>query len=246
MVTAKQIFEYLNEVMPFEMQESWDNSGLLVDAGTQTDKVMCCLDVTKAAVDKAIAENCRVIVSHHPVIFSSIKSLDCESILFKLVQNGISVISAHTNFDKYPLGTSWQLMQFCGVEGEAVQNEYAFAVKLDREESFDGFLKKVKENTKINLQYVKSNENITKVFVVAGSGKGMTEEIVAAGCDCVVTGESNYHDMLDLKELGISCICLGHDESEKISVQTFAKLISEKFAEVKTVCYIEENLVKYI
>jgi len=246
MVTAKQIFEYFNSIMPFETQESWDNSGLLVDSGVAADKVLCCLDVTKAAVDKAIAENCKVIVSHHPVIFSSIKSLDCDSILFKLIQNGISVISAHTNFDKYEFGTTAKLIEFCGIEGEKEQNEYAFTVTLPKTEKFDDFLAKIKENTKINLQFVKSCEDITKIMVVAGSGKGMTEEIVVAGCDCLVTGESSYHDMLDLKELGVSCICLGHDESEKISVPTFAQLIEEKFSDVKTVCYIEKSLIEYI
>ena len=245
MVNVKDIYNYLNEIMPFETQESWDNSGLLINSGVQTDRVLCCLDVTKAAVDKAIEENCKVIVSHHPVIFSSIKHLDCESIVFKLIQNGISVISAHTNFDKYEKGTSAKLIEFCGIEGESVQNEYAFAVTLSGVKVFDEFIQSIKENTKLNLQYVKAKENITKVMVVAGSGKGMTEEIVAAGCDCIVTGESSYHDMLDLKELGISTICLGHDESEKISVTTIAEIIRNKF-EIDTVVYTESGIVNYI
>ncbi|MBR2029006.1 MAG: Nif3-like dinuclear metal center hexameric protein [Oscillospiraceae bacterium] len=245
MVTAKQVFEYLDEVMPFETQEKWDNSGLLLNSNTKTDRILCCLDVTKAAVDKAVKEKCGIIVSHHPVIFSSIKSLDSDSILFMLIQNNISVISAHTNFDKYKYGTSAKLIDFCGLCGEKEQNEFAFAVILPQEENFDVFLGRLKDKVKIKLQFVKSSENITKVMVVAGSGKGMTEEIVAAGCDCLVTGESSYHDMLDLKELGISTICLGHDESEKISVETFAELISEQFG-VKTVVYTEDSLVNYI
>ena len=93
---------------------------------------------------------------------------------------------------------------------------------------------------------LKSSENITKLFVVAGSGKGMNDEIIAAGCDCVVTGELGYHDMLDLSQAGVSCVCLGHDESEKISVQTLADIIGEKFADTETVCYIADSLVKYI
>ena len=245
MITAKQVFEYLNEVMPFETQEKWDNSGLIVNSNTETDKVLCCLDVTKAAVEKAVEEKCGIIISHHPVIFSSIKSLDSESILFKLVQNNISVISAHTNFDKYPLGTSAKLTDFCGIKGEREQIEFAFAVTLPESESFNDFLCRVKENTKVNLQFVKSSENITKIMVAAGSGKGMTEEIVAAGCDCIVTGESSYHDMLDLKEIGVSTICLGHDISENISVSTLAELAERQFG-VETVVYTEESIVNYI
>ena len=246
MVNAKDIYNYLNDIMPFDTQEKWDNSGLLVNCGNSCKKILCCLDVTKAAVDKAIAEDCQLIVSHHPVIFSAIKSLDSDSILMKLIQNNISVISAHTNFDKYQFGTSYRLAQFCGIKGNGELLELGLSVAMEEAETFDSFAGKVRTKTNIPLQCSNGSENVNRVFVIAGSGKGMTEEIVAAGCDCVITGESSYHDMLDLKELGISCICLGHDESEKISVDTLAKLINDKFDSVKAVSYIEESLVKYI
>ena len=61
MVNPKDIYNYLNDIMPFEIQEKWDNSGLLVNCGTAVEKVLCCLDVTKAAVDKAEEENCQLI-----------------------------------------------------------------------------------------------------------------------------------------------------------------------------------------
>ena len=246
MVNAKDIYNYLNDIMPFETQEKWDNSGLLVNCGNCVEKILCCLDVTKAAVDKAVAEGCQLIVSHHPVIFSGIKSLDSDSILMKIIQNNISVISAHTNFDKYQFGTSYRLAQFCGVKGNGEYVDFGLAIALEEPEFFNNFVEKIKQNVKISLQYTKGKETVNRVFVIAGSGKGMTEEILAAGCDCVITGESSYHDMLDLKELGISTICLGHDESEKISVDTLTKLINERFDSVKAVSYIEESLVKYI
>ena len=246
MVNAKDIYNYLNDIMPFEAQEKWDNSGLLVNCGNSVENILCCLDVTKAAVDKAIAESCQLIVSHHPVIFSGIKSLDSDSILMKLIQNNISVISAHTNFDKYQFGTSYRLAQFCGVKGNGEYVDFGLAIALEEPEVFNNFVEKIKQNVKIALQYTKSKETVNRVFVIAGSGKGMTEEILAAGCDCVITGESSYHDILDLKELGISTICLGHDESEKISVDTLANLINERFDSVKAISHIEESLVKYI
>jgi dinuclear metal center YbgI/SA1388 family protein len=246
MITAKQLYNYLDTVFPFETQEKWDNSGLLVDSAAQTGRVLCCLDVTKQAVEMAVKENCKIILSHHPVIFSGIKSLDGSSILVQLVKNDISVISAHTNFDKYSLGTSWRLAQHCGICGETVLDGYMVTVEMENKTDFDSFIASVKEKTQIPLQYVKAAETVSKVMVVAGSGKDMTSEIVAAGCDCIVTGESSYHDMLDLSQLGVSCICLGHDESEKISVETLADTVKTGFPQVETVCYIAEGIVKYI
>lgn len=245
MVKVKEIYEYLNSVMPFETQEKWDNSGLLVDMDAAADKVLCCLDVTKAAVDKAVEKGCGIIVSHHPVIFSGIKNLDSSSILVKLIKNDISVISAHTNFDRYEFGTSSKLAEYCGLCGEKEQFDFAVTIKLDESVDFETLLNTVKNNTRLPLQYAKGGA-VSKVFVVAGSGKSMTEEILAAGCDCVITGESSYHDMLDLSQMGIGTICLGHDESEKISVETLAKLINKHFENVVTVCHTEESLVKFV
>lgn len=245
MVKAKEIYNLLNETMPFDTQEKWDNSGLLLDMNKETDKVLCCLDVTSEAVDRAISEGCGIIVSHHPVIFSAIKKLDDTSILVKLIKNDISVISAHTNFDRYSYGTSYKLAQFCSLEGEKEQCDVAVTVKLEKPAEFEALLETVKSNTHLPLTYAKGN-TVNKVFVVAGSGKGMTEEILAAGCDCVITGESSYHDMLDLSQLGIGTICLGHDESEKISVKTLADIVSGKFADITTVCFTEDSLSNYI
>lgn len=246
MITAKQLYNYLDTVFPFETQEKWDNSGLLVDSNVPADKVLCCLDVTKQAVQRAVETGCRIILAHHPVIFSGIKSLDTTSVLVQLIKNDISVICAHTNFDKYSFGTSSRLAQFCGLCGETELNEYMVTVELENKTDFDSFAAQVKENVKIPLQYVKGAQTVSRVIVVAGSGKDMTAEIVAAGCDCIITGESSYHDMLDLSQLGVSCICLGHDESEKISVETLAETVKQGFPQVETVCYIADSLVKYI
>ncbi len=246
MVKAKDIYNLLNDIMPFETQEKWDNSGLLVNSDRATDKILCCLDVTKESVDKAVEENCGIIVSHHPVIFSGIKKIDSEHILFKLIKNDISVVSAHTNFDRYAFGTSCRLAEFCGLCGDMEAADFAVTVKPDEKLCFDSFVSNIKENVKIPIQYVKASDTVSKIFVVAGSGKSMTDEIVAAGCDCVVTGESSYHDMLDLSQIGVSTVCLGHDESEKISVETLADIIKGNFSDVETVCYIADSLVKYI
>ena len=246
MITANEIYLALDKIMPFETQEKWDNSGLLINSGCASEKIICCLDVTKDVVEKAIQEKCNIIISHHPVIFSAIKSLDSNSILHKIIKNNISVISAHTNFDKYKYGTCFKLSEFCGLHGEIEYQEIGIVVKLYENCDFEKFLIKVKNSVGIPVQYVKGNNKILKVFVIAGSGKGMVEEIISSDCDCVITGESGYHDMLDLKEAGISTICIGHDESEKISVETLAHIIRNEFRGIEVISFIEKGIINYL
>ena len=69
MTNAKRVNEILNEVAPYELAENWDNCGLLVDCGGDTDKILFALDVTGDSVKKAKELGCGMIVSHHPAIF---------------------------------------------------------------------------------------------------------------------------------------------------------------------------------
>ena len=68
-----EIITVLEEVAPLNLQESYDNSGLLIGSFNQyIDKVLITLDVTEAVIEEAIDENCGLIIAHHPIIFKGI------------------------------------------------------------------------------------------------------------------------------------------------------------------------------
>ena len=93
--------------MPVSLQESWDNSGLLIGFPEKhVKKVITCLEITEAvAARQAVAAGADMIVSHHPLIFSRHQKAQAtdsseDRAVMKLVSNGISVYSCHTPFDK--------------------------------------------------------------------------------------------------------------------------------------------------
>ena len=54
----KEIYENLNKIAPFEYQEEWDNSGLLIgDMNAEVNRILVTLDVTDEVVEQAIAAN---------------------------------------------------------------------------------------------------------------------------------------------------------------------------------------------
>ncbi|MFM8348742.1 MAG: Nif3-like dinuclear metal center hexameric protein [Bacteroidota bacterium] len=76
LITVHEVVSFLNEVAPFSLQESYDNSGLLAgDPGDQVNGILVSLDMTEAVVDEAIKKGCNVVVSHHPILFRPLKSL---------------------------------------------------------------------------------------------------------------------------------------------------------------------------
>ena len=104
MALISEIYSFLCDQAPLELQMSFDNSGLQIGCRDKNvDCVLLALDVTDDVVREAENKAAGLIITHHPLIFTGIKSIDGETPegrrLLKLAANGISVISMHTNLD---------------------------------------------------------------------------------------------------------------------------------------------------
>lgn len=111
----KELNRFLKSVMPLELAFDWDNIGLLIGDGEEDlTKVLLTLDVTSAAVDKAIKEKCNLILSHHPLIFGKINKIN-NPLYLKLIRARIDVISMHTNLDSIPTGVNKVLAERLGL-----------------------------------------------------------------------------------------------------------------------------------
>ena len=104
MVTMKDIAGAIERHAPVSLQESWDNCGLQVGSMSGTVcRVLTALDVTAEVVAEAIEKQVQCIVSHHPMIFKGLKSINLGTMQGKMIgdllQHGIHVYSAHTNLD---------------------------------------------------------------------------------------------------------------------------------------------------
>ena len=112
---CNEVIKYLEEWAPEETAWERDNVGLQVGSFKRDIKnIFLCLDVTPAAVDEAIRKSCNLIISHHPLLFQSIKKISTDKdsrslIIEKLIKNDITLYSAHTNLDFTKDGVSFAL-----------------------------------------------------------------------------------------------------------------------------------------
>ncbi|KAB2914070.1 MAG: Nif3-like dinuclear metal center hexameric protein [Bacteroidetes bacterium] len=100
----KDITQYLETIAPLALQESYDNSGLIVgDRQTPVKGILISLDCTEEVVQEAIEKGCNLIVSHHPIVFSGLKKITganyIERVVIKAIQNNIALYAIHTNLD---------------------------------------------------------------------------------------------------------------------------------------------------
>ena len=106
-----ELSSFLDSSFPLSFQEEWDNSGLQTgDPGMEISSALVALDVTEAVVEEAVRTGSNLILSHHPLIFSSIRKItgrsSDERIIMNSIRNNIAIYSAHTNLDMVSNGVS--------------------------------------------------------------------------------------------------------------------------------------------
>lgn len=116
MVNLKEITNYLENLAPLSLQESYDNSGLIVgDANANISSVLVTLDVTEEIIDEAIEKKAQLIVAHHPIIFLGLKKITgknyVERTIIKAIKNDIAIYAAHTNIDSITGGVNSKICE---------------------------------------------------------------------------------------------------------------------------------------
>jgi dinuclear metal center YbgI/SA1388 family protein len=104
-----------------ELQEDYDNAGLITgNAYWECSGVLCSLDVTMEVIEEAKAQNCNLILSHHPIIFRGLKRINgknyVENIVIEAIKNDIALYAAHTNLDNVLLGVSGMIAKKLGLK----------------------------------------------------------------------------------------------------------------------------------
>jgi len=224
----KKIFDFLNEISPFEFQEEWDNSGLLVGSFEQdVKKIYLTLDLDDEVIEKA--EENSLIIAHHPLIFKPLKNVVPTSfstkLLIKLIRKNISFIAMHTNFDKTHLN-KYVAEEILQLKGESF--DFIYTAEINK--PFDEFAAFVKEKFQIKcLKVVKCKDFIKTAALTTGAGMSLLPYVKA---DLFLTGDIKYHEAMDAKVRGVSLMDIGHYESEKFFVDALYRDIKDLKAEI--------------
>ncbi len=236
---VREIYEFINSIAPFSTAESWDNCGLLVGSySKECKKIMLALDITQSVAKQAIENGVDLIITHHPVIFSPLKSINFDSAVAKLVMAQIAVISSHTCFDTAQGGMNDILCEKLGLQGvRAVTADDGFSFRigfLDTPLSTKDFAKRTADvlDSKC-VSYSLGEKIISSVAVCSGSGGSISDLVTALRVDAFVTGELKYNNIIDLSEAGISSIVAGHFETEQIFKAAIRERILERFNDVE-------------
>jgi len=116
-----QLITHLETIAPPAYQEDYDNAGLIIgNPDQEINQVLISLDCIEAIVDEAIATNCQVIISHHPIVFKGLKKFNgktyVERVVEKAIRNNIALYAIHTNLDSVSDGVNAKICETLGLE----------------------------------------------------------------------------------------------------------------------------------
>ena len=244
MAKVKDFYAYLNSIAPFEAQEDWDNSGMLVgDENAEVTKAAVVLDITPEAVEKAKSVGANLIISHHPVIFNPIKSVVKGSLPYELVKVSVNAICCHTPLDIADGGTNDSLAELLGIKVIRAEDpilRLGTVEKTTAKELADSIAKKLGTT----VRYADAGRPIKKIAICTGSGCSLIE--AAGDIDAFITGDASHHNFLDCIQSGITLIAAGHYETEIVVVPVSVKKLSEQFPEIEIIDLKQDNPIKFI
>ena len=120
-MTIAKIIEALEQLAPPVYQEGYDNSGVLTGSvQVNCTGALIALDATEEVIDDALKHNCNLVIAHHPIIFSGLKSLSAknyiERTIIKALKNDICIYAIHTNLDNVFGGVSFEMGRRLGLK----------------------------------------------------------------------------------------------------------------------------------
>ena len=239
LATVNDLVELLEELMPSNLAEDWDNVGLMLGRkGKAVKKILLALDLSKEVVEQAVAQKIDLIITHHPAIFKKLKRVVDndwqQDLLLTLAENGIAVYSAHTNLDCVSTGVNDVLAKLLKLEDTEVLDDSNGLGRIGvvEETSLTEYAQVVK--TALKADYVvigDAGKKVHRVAVCGGAGSDLIDLALAKGADTLVTGDVKYNSAQQAVFSGLNIIDAGHQPTELPVLEKLADRLSLRLVE---------------
>ena len=233
-----EIYDILDSLSPFELQEKWDNSGLLLGSKEQDVKqIVLSVDIDFQMIRNSDEDT--LFILHHPLIFSGLKRLLWSeypaNLLKQMILKNHSMIAMHTNFDKTHLN-SYVFSKVLGFENFESQE---FICKAVGKWSGNELLKHIKNSLGLDvIRIVGYKDKINSVALTTGAGVSLMDIM---DVDLFLTGDIKYHDAMKAISKGLMLADIGHFESERY----FANALGEHLKNLPIPVIITQSVNPY-
>ncbi|MDX1685516.1 MAG: Nif3-like dinuclear metal center hexameric protein [Saprospiraceae bacterium] len=256
------ITNFLEAIAPLELQESYDNAGLIVgDPETELSSCLVALDATPDIVQEAARNGHKLIVAHHPIVFKGLKKINgknyVERAVIQAIKEDIAIYACHTNLDNVlQNGVNQKIAQRLDLHGLRILSTKSkedptigsgIFGELPQSMEEKDFMEYVKDHMKTQVirHTALLGKPIQKVAICGGAGSFLLEEAKKVDADVFITGDFKYHQFFDA-DGQLIILDIGHYESEQFTIDLLADLINDKFTNFAAHCTkLNTNPVHY-
>lgn len=254
--TVAQIIKIMDRLVPPWLAEEWDNVGLQIgNPQRAARRIWVALDPGSDVIEDACKKKVDLLITHHPLIFRPLKSIDFAtpggSLIQMAAQHHLAIFSAHTNFDIVSDGVNDILARRLGLKhleilqpvkvdisaqedidsfagGEAAYGIGRIGV-LDKSIRLKALVSTVKEKLKLDFVKVAGDlkMNISRVALCSGSGSSLVPAFLSSAADVYISGDIHYHNARDAQSADRAIIDIGHFASEYLLVEALAQRLKQ-------------------
>ena len=251
--TVAQIIKMMDTLAPPWLAEEWDNVGLQIgDPRLPVRRIWVALDPSLEVVKAACEKNVDLLITHHPLIFRPLKSIDFDTaggVIIQMAANHqLAIFSAHTNLDIVRNGVNDVLAQRLEIQqltilhpvhaGEQSKEDGQIEHGIGRIGSLvkTGNLKSLVAmvKNKLQLDFVKVagdlEMEVSRVAICSGSGSSLMHAFIASDAEVFISGDIHYHDARDAESANRGIIDIGHFPSEHLMVEALADYLKKLMA----------------
>ncbi len=246
---CREWIELFEKLAPESLACDWDNPGLIAGRyDKEIRRVFVALDATDEVIAQAVREQADLLVTHHPLIFKSLKQVNDGNFIGRrmvnLLQADICCFAMHTNFDIAPgcmadlaaerleLKDGEPLEVTGEVEGQPVG--IGKIGSLEKPVSLAELAAQVKNAFELPFVTVYGSEEVTepisRIALSPGTGGSMTGLAVQKGAQVLITGDIGHHTGIDAAACHMAVIDAGHYGMEHIFIPFVAEYIQRKSA----------------
>jgi dinuclear metal center YbgI/SA1388 family protein len=243
-IKLQDILAYLGRLAPWELAEPWDNVGLMTGSPDQeVTGVLVALDPTLQVLDEAIRRKTNTILTHHPLIFHPLKSINTASPIGQFLQRAlahdIAVVSCHTNLDIIDNGVSDALAAALGLRDTRPLRQtgpqpglgFGRVGKLPAPMPAAAFFPYAAERLQLQGMLIAGTppDIVDTVAVCGGSGSDLAEAARQAGAGVYLTAEVKHAVARWAEESGLCIVDGGHFATENIIIPHLIDLLTDFF-----------------
>lgn len=238
--SSRLIYRLIDELAPFETQESYDNSGFLIgDMDAPVERVLVALDATPQVIEEALSRKAQLLITHHPVMFHAIKSIRSDVyegwLLGRLLQSGLSLLSAHTNLDLSPLSGGAVIARDLGLGNIRRGRDPVLTLgDLYAPCSAEELGRRIGEQIGLRLRcYGDPGIRVSTLALAGGAYDVGYESAMSEGAQALLTGEVRYHNAIAASGSGFVIFDGGHSATEAPMMRELAFYLQNKLNELQ-------------